>query len=166
MDFDSAGDIRFPHKFGDKQIRGGIDYYQPNSNWVRVGLRVLGRYDDGNDDWLQMDGNPNEWAVGYHGSSEEGTKAIAQTRQFLVNGDRQKFNSSLDMNELSDKKGEPCGNGAYFADQIEISEYGFATFTPEDHACVIQVCVPLIYLLEVNICMQHISWTDYNGKRL
>ena len=42
-------------------------YYQPNAPWKRVGLKVSGKYDGGNDDWLSMDGNPNEWAVAFHG---------------------------------------------------------------------------------------------------
>ena len=31
------------------------------------GLKVTGKYDNGNDDWLAHDGNKNEWAIAYHG---------------------------------------------------------------------------------------------------
>ena len=31
------------------------------------GLKVRGKYDNGNDDWLECNGNKNEWAVAYHG---------------------------------------------------------------------------------------------------
>ena len=31
------------------------------------GLKVTGKYDNGNDDWLAHDGNENEWAIAYHG---------------------------------------------------------------------------------------------------
>ena len=88
-DFDTAGDFRFPNENGDEQKRGGMPYYQPNSNWIRLGLRVKGRYDDGNDDWLMMNGNPREWAVAFHGSTEAGTRGIAQSRIFLTSGEGQ-----------------------------------------------------------------------------
>ena len=31
------------------------------------GLRVLDRYDNGNNDWIDYNNNPDEWAVAYHG---------------------------------------------------------------------------------------------------
>ena len=44
-DLDSCGDIDFS-SFGDKlQTRGGMVYKQPSEKWIRVGLRVSGRYD-------------------------------------------------------------------------------------------------------------------------
>ena len=43
-------------------------------------------YDKGNDDWLKMNGNPNEWAVGFHGSrTTEGNQGISTTRTFFTN---------------------------------------------------------------------------------
>ena len=46
--------------------RGGYDYYEP-IGWMGFGLKVLGKYDNGNNDWLACNGNKNEWAVAYHG---------------------------------------------------------------------------------------------------
>ena len=137
-DFDSRGDFEFPLANGDRQVRGGLVYHQPNSNWIRVGLRVRGRYDGGNDDWILMDGNANEWAVGFHGSSEKGTRSISQTRQFKVTGKRQVYSTRTDNNYLSDRKGESCGGGAYFRAKIEGSE-PYATYKTQGHKIVIQV---------------------------
>ena len=36
-------------------------------NCKRYGLNVSKKYDNGSDQWLLMDGNPNEWAVAFHG---------------------------------------------------------------------------------------------------
>ena len=82
IDFDSAGDFKFPSGNGDKQMRGGMPYYQPNSNWTRIGLRVRRRYDNGNDDWLKMDGNPHEWAVGFHGSTKKAHQILPTRGRF------------------------------------------------------------------------------------
>ena len=138
-DFDTAGDFRFPNENGEEQKRGGMPYYQPNSNWIRLGLRVKGRYDDGNDDWLMMNGNPREWAVGFHGSDQDGTRAIAQSRIFLTSGKGQVHEMREDINELSDQRGQPCGKGAYFGAKIQISEGGYANYAPSYHKCILQV---------------------------
>ena len=140
-DFDSAGDFRFPNTNGDTLKRGGMVYYQPNSNWIRLGLRVKGRYDNGNDDWLMMDGNPREWAVAFHGSSEHGTREILRSRQFLTNDPRgfQAYSEDVDVNELSDTKGHPCGRGANFGAKIQISEAFHKTHKVDGHKCVFQV---------------------------
>ena len=47
-----------------------MPYYQPPKGYFRLGLSVSKKFDGGNDDWLMMNGNPNEWAVGYHGISK------------------------------------------------------------------------------------------------
>ena len=47
--------------------RGGFEYIPPPEGWIGFGLKVIGKFDNGNDDWLAADGNPDEWAVAYHG---------------------------------------------------------------------------------------------------
>ncbi|XP_063728148.1 uncharacterized protein LOC134855535 [Symsagittifera roscoffensis] len=136
-DFDPQGDFEFPSPAGLLLTRGGLDYHQPNSNWIRVGLRVATRYDGGNDDWLKS-GNKNEWAVGFHGSDEAGTRAISQTRNFKVDGNGQRYRFDIDANELSDRKGQPCGKGAYFGAKVEKAEE-YSKYKARGHKVVIQV---------------------------
>ena len=149
IDFDSAGDFKFPSGNGDKQMRGGMPYYQPNSNWTRIGLRVRRRYDNGNDDWLKMDGNPHEWAVGFHGSTKKSTSDIAHTRPFWVRQGGfwvrqggQAYETDKDVNSLSDKKGQPCGKGAYFAAKIDDA---YKNCVIDNHACIFQVSLYLLH---------------------
>ena len=52
--------------WGENEKRGGFDYFPPKG-WKGYGLKVLGKYDNGNDDWLAYNGNENEWAIAYHG---------------------------------------------------------------------------------------------------
>ena len=57
--------------WGENEKRGGFDYIPPKG-WKGFGLKVFDRYDNGNNDWLAYNGNPNEWAVAYHGLSARG----------------------------------------------------------------------------------------------
>ena len=54
-----------PYGYG-RGKRGG-EVYIPPTGWIGYGLRVMDIYDNGNNDWLAMNNNPNEWAVAYHG---------------------------------------------------------------------------------------------------
>ena len=67
-DLDARGDFEFPTPNGETQRRGGMDYKQPSNKWTRVGLRVKGTYDNGDDSWLSCTGGSGEWAVAFHGS--------------------------------------------------------------------------------------------------
>ena len=42
-----------------------MEYHQPSAPWERVGLSVRNKFND--DGWIEMNGNPNEWAVAFHG---------------------------------------------------------------------------------------------------
>ena len=50
--------------------RGGRPYYPP-SGWKGYGLKVLGKYDNGNDIWISCNGQLGEWCVAYHGASQK-----------------------------------------------------------------------------------------------
>ena len=66
-DFDKKGDFIFDTK---KELkRGGMIYHHPGKPWRRKGLKVSKKFDNGNDDWLEMDGRKGEWAVAFHGIS-------------------------------------------------------------------------------------------------
>ena len=61
-DFDEKGNIATTGYVG---LRGGVKYVQPPKGWIRKGLKVSGKYDNGNDDWLST--NDKAWPVAYHG---------------------------------------------------------------------------------------------------
>ena len=137
-DLDPSGDNDFAFSKDTKRMRGGMDYKQPSGNWIRVGLRVKGRYDNGNNDWLARNGNPREWAVAYHGSrSLAGNQGIATSRE-IKSGERQAFQYDEDVNPLSDNKGDECGRGSYFAEDIETSADGYSADV-NGRKCVFQV---------------------------
>ena len=59
--FDSRGN----NKHGgwrENEKRGGEEYIPPKG-WIRYGLNVLGKYVNGNNDWLSYDGRKGEWCI-------------------------------------------------------------------------------------------------------
>ena len=58
--------------WGENEKRGGFNYIPPKG-WKGFGLKVWGKYDNGNNAWLASDGNPQEWAIAYHGIGAGGS---------------------------------------------------------------------------------------------
>ena len=52
--------------WGINELRGGKPY-NPPLGWTGFGLRVLDRYDGGDNTWIDFKNNPGEWSVAYHG---------------------------------------------------------------------------------------------------
>ena len=52
--------------WGIGEKRGGKDY-DPPLGWKGIGLRVMDKYDNGDNTWIGMNNSPGEWCVAYHG---------------------------------------------------------------------------------------------------
>ena len=109
-----------PYGYGRGQKRGTYDYIPP-LGWKGFGLKVLGKYDNGNDDWIKMDNNPNEWAIAYHGIGrgrndvEDITRKIATAEyQKLIKGAGQGLKDFDDDNH----PGKKIGEGVYCSNDI------------------------------------------------
>ena len=68
FDFAQNQDFRSWNIDNEKRtsIRGGFQYSAP-VGWKRFAVRVVGRFDDGDNTWMSLDGRDGEWAVAYHG---------------------------------------------------------------------------------------------------
>ena len=53
--------------WGVNETRGGEKYIPPINGWYGIGLKVLNKYDNGNNDWLDYRNKSGEYAVGYIG---------------------------------------------------------------------------------------------------
>lgn len=71
---------------GYKWKRGGLDYIPPTNGWVGYGLKVWGKYDNGNNDWLSYNGNKNEWAIAYHGVGSKLGCSVEQAANNIIKG--------------------------------------------------------------------------------
>jgi ribulose bisphosphate carboxylase small subunit len=75
---DSAGN-NLNQGWGYNEKRGGRPYYPPQG-WKGYGLKVVHKYDHGNDDWLAYNGRVGEWCVAYHGATQKNNQNYAQMR--------------------------------------------------------------------------------------
>lgn len=79
--------------WGRGEKRGGRPY-NPPLGWKGYGLRVYGKYDKGNNVWLNYDGAAGEWCVAYHGASSK------------INHNYSKMRDDNDINHPGSKMGE------------------------------------------------------------
>ena len=109
---DSRGNKINGWSIGEK--RGGFNYLPP-MDWTGFGLKVLDRYD--NNDWLGNNGNENEWAVVYHGFSDDKILKYFFRTGFAMSV-RQIYWNDEDSNHLGNK----VGKGIYFSPDPNIME--------------------------------------------
>ena len=98
--------------------RGGEPYDSPLT-WRGFGLKVLGKYDNGNNTWIGMQNKPGEFPVAYHGigcnSNNPFPIAGRIVNEGFMIGKRQFYFDSPDIRH----PGRKCGFGAYFTPNIE-----------------------------------------------
>jgi hypothetical protein len=107
---------RKPDEWPKNGVRGGMEYFPPDNTWVGYGLRVLDEYE--NNDWIAMNGNPNEWAVAYHGTSQGAVKPICSRKgkffsTIAEGATGQKCKDCENINPKSKLKYQKCEEGAY-----------------------------------------------------
>nr|CAG8601134.1 14974_t:CDS:2 [Entrophospora candida]CAG8615286.1 13789_t:CDS:2 [Entrophospora candida] len=112
---------------GIKQNIGGFEYKKPYG-WKRIGLNVLDKYDNGNNEWIGFDDNrirkhnTNEWPVSYHGTGKYNSNCIARDGYNLSKGTRFAY-----------------GHGIYSTPDIKIAERFAKTFEIRNHKYLIVV---------------------------
>ena len=115
---DSRGNRESGWGFGEK--RGGEPYYPPDG-WKGYGLNVFGKYDNGNNDWLGMDGNPNEWCVAYHGIGSKLGSTVPQATNLIIKGG---FKAGGGQDKANDNDlrhpGQIVGRGVYCSPNPEV----------------------------------------------
>ena len=113
-----------------EQTRGGMPYIPPDKNWVGYGLKVLEEYDKGNNDWIAMDGNQNEWAVAFHGTDASAVNPICKKGGKFRSSAKgkalgQKCKYLLNMNPKSQNIYKICKEGAYVSPLLDYAK-GYA----------------------------------------
>ncbi|KAM3144859.1 hypothetical protein pb186bvf_003168 [Paramecium bursaria] len=100
-DFDPKSNRNWPLNYRQFELRGPkqdqIKYFYPRG-WKGFALNVKGKYDGGNDDWLERNSNPNQWHIMYYMT-----------------------NSGL-FKQFDIRKQQMVGAGLYFSNHIEVLE--------------------------------------------
>ena len=118
---DSEGNRNSGWAKGEK--RGGFDYIAPEG-WIGFGLKVTGKFDNGNDDWLAADGNPNEWAVAYHGVGSGINNNLEDIANKIAKGGLKAGNGQFyEHNEDRFHPGNKVGRGVYCSQDPNVLEY-------------------------------------------
>ena len=115
--------------WAEGEKRGGYNYYPPLDNWIGFGLKVTGKFDNGNDDWLACDGNKNEWAVAYHGvrtkmEKSDGSKYTLEDAVGNIYKGGFKIGKAQAQESYNDlnNKGKTVGKGIYCSPKPEVLE--------------------------------------------
>ena len=105
--------------------RGGFDYLPPTEGWKGFGIKVLGKYDNGNNDWLSNDGNSNEWAIAYHGIGVKmGSKFTLEkvTNCILKEGFKPGHGQAYAEDDDYRHPGQKVGKGVYCSPNPNVME--------------------------------------------
>ena len=111
--FDSRGNNK-DGGWGENETRGGEPYIPPKG-WIRYGLNVLGKYDNGNDDWLAYDNRKGEWCIAYHGVGQgQNSDKVKEIVKLIANsnlkpGNGQAYENAEDCRHKPNK----VGRGVY-----------------------------------------------------
>ena len=102
--------------------RGNLPY-EPPLGWIGFGLKVLDKYDNGDNNWLGNCNSPGEWAVAYHPISErlslmKNKIIIKMIFEGFIMGMQQICQNSDDKYH----PGKLVGRGVYFSPNIEVLE--------------------------------------------
>ena len=119
--FDKKGNRYNDSEWGKIKESGPKKYlqkYYPPYGYIGFGLRVYGKFDNGNDNWLSNNHNVGEWYIAYHGTGYNDVPLEIIKNGFKI-GDRQDFNYSKNLNPLSNNIFKNCGNGIYLTPDIE-----------------------------------------------
>ena len=119
--------------WGKNEKRGGEDYIPPTENWRGYGLKVLGLYDNGNNDWLDYQNKKGEFAIAYMGINNilgQSSKMIEKLNIYSkkVKTIERKNSYANDLNirrsdSLINKfKPKKCGSGVFLFQNPEFAE--------------------------------------------
>ena len=100
--------------------RGGEKYIPPYG-WKGFALRVLNKFDNGDNSWLGTEGKKGEWAIAYHGigKGNEFKKLLNIVLNNFKNGPRQFYKRYINVR---DKNQSLVGKGIYLAPDIDEAE--------------------------------------------
>ena len=148
------------------------DYYPP-IGWYGIGLHAWNLYDNGNNDWIGNNNTNGEWYIAYHG-----IKSIEALNGILLNGFRrgiyQKYKDNDNINPLTNKEYQKCGEGVYFIQNFsETLKYIKIFNYMGDYYRIVLMCRVNPYKVRIADIGNNLeSWivngdslNDINGKR-
>ena len=117
--FDSRGNNK-DGGWGINETRGG-EPYNPPEGWIRYGLNVVGKYDNGNDDWLAFDNRKGEWCIAYYGVAQGKTSNDAKKVVGIIATSNLKkvFHKFIKIMKIADTRAKKLEKG-FIVPQIQM----------------------------------------------
>ena len=123
--FDNNGNFIYPNT--RRNFFRGKEHYYPPYKWMGIGLNVSGKYDNGNDDWLDDISQKSEWAIAYRGirtAKNSKIKIENYLKYFIEKRDLTIAitNKGENLNDKRRWKATPVGKGIWMTPYISIAE--------------------------------------------
>ena len=117
--------------------------YEPPLGWIGIGLKVLDKYDCGDNNWIEKNSR-DEWCVAYHGimgTNDNVSKQIIN--HIITRGFKEGRGQMIQDDDDIFHPGQKVGTGIYFTPSIKIAEnYSTAlNFGDEKYKTVLMVRV-------------------------
>ena len=142
INFDYKGNCLNPNS--NENIIRGSEKYDPPYGWMGIGLNVLGKYDNGNNNWLKNNTKSSEWAIAYHGINPKlSSDKVKKILNYIIK-ERKGFPISKMKNESNDKRHwGKVGDGVYLSPNIKIAEYytGIVSFNDKKYKVLLMAKV-------------------------
>ena len=107
----------------------GTEIYNPPYGWYGIGLNVNGKYDNGNNSWLNIVDNSSKWANCYYFFSKylSSDDILSKLNNAIIKNELykdEKFQIKMNVfnKRIKDKKMEKIGIGYYLSNDINIAE--------------------------------------------
>ena len=112
---------RDKHSWGNSKRKRGGEKYSPPFGWKGFALKVLNKFDNGDNSWIGNEGKDGEWTIAYHGigKGNEFKKLINIILNNLKNGPGQLY---ANLPNIRDNNNSLVGIGVYLAPDIKEAE--------------------------------------------
>ena len=110
--------------WGINEKRGNLDY-DPPIGWIGIGLKVLDKYDNGNNNWIGMNNIEGEWCVAYHGVARDinNSDKVKQITKLIYESEFKPGESQVHRNHDDiNHPGQKVGIGVYCTPLISEAE--------------------------------------------
>ena len=108
-------------------LKRGKETYDPPYNWIGIGLKVIGKYED--DKWIKNKNEDSEWAIGFHP-----VKSLESLNGILTEGLKAGEHQYNQNDDNIRNKGENIGIGVYLFPEIKTAEENAKTVNIKNKA--------------------------------
>lgn len=143
---DYKGNFINPNK-SFNNIRG-TEIYDPPYGWFGIGLNVIGKFDDGNDIWINDNSKDSKWAIAYHGlGAHLPSELLKSIINAIINNEGLKPGNNQLKAEDNDKRhpNKKIGKGIYLTPNIKMAEgySGIINFNKKKYKVALMVRVKI-----------------------